>query len=164
MSFHLYLVLCAFIGLFNMEIYAIQQMWKVFQPLFFWVLFLPHSPSPLFPETPITCYVSLFYINLYIPEVLFFSNIFFFFYFIFPTGHQSTIPFLPSFVLSFLQIGYFYIDLSCTHWPVLLSSAFCREIHPVNILFQILSLLVIEFVFDFFLYLSFHSLQACFLL
>lgn len=137
-------------------------MWKVFQPLFFWVLFLPHSPSPLFPETPITCYVSLFYINPYIPEVVFFSNIFFFFYFRFPTGHQSTIPFLPSFVLSFFQIGYFYIDLSCTHWLVLLSSAFCHEIHPMNILFQILSLLVIEFVFLFFSIFVFSFITSMF--
>ena len=94
-------------------------MWEVFQPLFLWVLFLPHSPSPLFPETSITCYVSLFCINPYLPEVLFFSNIFFFSTSDFPQVTKA--PFLSfqalfslSFRLAtFILISHALTDLSC---------------------------------------------------
>ena len=86
---------------------------KFFSHYFFSIIFASFSLSSLF-ETSITCYVSLFYINPYIPEVLFLSNIFFFSTWDFPQVIKA--PFLS---FPFKLCSLFPSDWLLLYWSVM---------------------------------------------
>lgn len=137
-------------------------MWKVFQPLFLRVLFLPHSPSPLFlrPQLPV---MLAFFISIHISLRFYFSPIFF--SFLLEISHRS--PKHHSFPFKLCSL--FPSDWLLLYWSVmhLLTCPSVIRILPWNpsneyFISNIISSSYIICFFNFFLYLSFHSLQACF--